>query len=420
MGKSVDKILKSKLTIEEIYIMLFPVAILFRSATLNLYVILGGCFFLYKFYKKKDLFFCKEIKKIFYLILLFFSYFILNSFGAENFASSIKSSCSQIRFLLFAFFISSLTLKIENLKKIIFILSLIVFLVSIDTLYQYFFGYDFFGIEADPHYNPGRLSGPFGKELIVGAYLTYFTIPLVAYFFLNLKDNKKSENFFLLITLTVSFLSILLSGERVSLIIFIVSFLIVILYKYKAKIFLLYMLFFIIFLSLGYKYNHNIKYRFDGFAKQVTQLQNSPHGKLFSSAFIVGKNKIWTGAGLKNYREDCDILKNKNFIDLFTKEKIDCSSHPHNIYLEIFSEGGLIGLSIFLTLIIYCFVFFRFVYNDINNKLKFIFISSLIILFSYIWPIKSSGSFFSTFSASFFWFYLGLVLLVTNTFYRKN
>ena len=420
MGKSLEKILKNKLTIEEIYLLLFPIVILFRSATLNLYIVIGSCFFLYKIFKKKDLFFCKEIKIFFFLILIFFSYFILKSFAAENFASSIKSSCSQLRFLLFAFFISSLTIRIENLNKIVFLLSLIIFFVSIDTLYQYLVGHDFFGIKADPYYNPGRLSGPFGKELIVGAYLTYFTIPLVAYFFINLKNNKISENLFLIITLSLSFLSILLSGERISLLIFIVSFLIIILYKYKVRIFLLCMLFFIIILGLGYKQNDNIKYRFDGFVKQISQLQNSPHGRLFSSALIVGKNKIWTGAGLENYREDCDILKNKNFIDPYTNTKILCSSHPHNIYLEIFSEGGLVGLSIFLTLIVYGFVFFRLIKNNINNKLKFIFISSLIILLSYVWPIKSSGSFFSTFSASFFWFYLGLALMTANNYHKKH
>jgi hypothetical protein len=41
-------------TFDEIYLFLFPVAILFRSASLNLYIVLGAILFIIKILKKKN------------------------------------------------------------------------------------------------------------------------------------------------------------------------------------------------------------------------------------------------------------------------------------------------------------------------------------------------------------------------------
>lgn len=152
----------------------------------------------------------------------------------------------------------------------------------------------------------------------------------------------------------------------------------------------------------------------------IKQANKSPHIRLFSSAFIVGLNKPIMGTGLKNYRIACDFLQKNNFYDKYTGEEILCSSHPHNIYLEIFAESGLIGLLIFIIIIFQNFVYFNKNKKNINPKLKFVFYSSFVVLLSYLWPIKSSGSFFSTFSASFFWFYYGFILMTTNNNNNNN
>ena len=58
----------------------------------------------------------------------------------------------------------------------------------------------------------------------------------------------------------------------------------------------------------------------------------------------LAKNKYF-GVGLKNFRYVCDEK-----FDTFTQKKFLCSTHPHNLYLEILSETGLIGFVIFLVL----------------------------------------------------------------------
>ena len=75
---------------------------------------------------------------------------------------------------------------------------LVVF-VLIDTLYQFFnyssqngFGKDLLGFQSTWY---GRLTGPFGDELIPGAYISKFG--LIGFSYLLLNDNLKKKIFFL-------------------------------------------------------------------------------------------------------------------------------------------------------------------------------------------------------------------------------
>jgi hypothetical protein len=62
-------------------------------------------------------------------------------------------------------------------------------------------------------------------------------------------------------------------------------------------------------------------------------------------------------------------------------------------------------------------IFIKFVLNEIKNNVNFkkyssIALGNALILFIYFFPLKTSGSFFTTWNGSFFWFNLGLLLLM--------
>ena len=108
---------------------------------------------------------------------------------------------------------------------------------------------------------------------------------------------------------------------------------------------------------------------------------------------------------------DMSVMKK---IDTFTQKKFLCSTHPHNLYLEILSETGLIGFVIFFSFII---IFLKFSLNHLNKvnlNIKPYLIGSISLILVYLWPLKSSGSIFSTFTASFFWFNIGMILFYTK------
>ena len=137
--------------------------------------------------------------------------------------------------LLFLYFVEE---KIINV--FIYFLLFIVCFLFFDLLVQYNFGKDLFGIEANMQVNRQRLNGPFDDEYIIGTYIMKLSLPIIGYF---LYSNK---NFMFSLILFISFISIVLSGERMALILFIFGVLLILLFTKRYKfLFITIILFFI-------------------------------------------------------------------------------------------------------------------------------------------------------------------------------
>ena len=133
----------------------------------------------------------------------------------------IFKSILFLRFLIFILVVRFLVSeKIFNFK--LFFLSSLFFttFVSVDIIYQLIFTKDIFGIEP---VTPRKLSGPFADELIAGGYIqrfsifSFFALPL----FLKLKQPYLS--IFLAIIFVIFLVSIILSGNRMPLLLFLFS-----------------------------------------------------------------------------------------------------------------------------------------------------------------------------------------------------
>ncbi len=392
------------------FIALVPLAILLRSAFLNSFLVLISLLFFFLIIKRKV--YLNIYKNLwFFIFIVFWIYLMINSLFAIDDQKAFQSAISQIRFFMFALFIGFIPFKEEKkIIKTIYFLSLIIFFVSFDTIYQYFFVTDIFGLKPNYELNPYRLSGPFGKELIVGTYIAFLSAPLISFFIFNIKKKEKLKSFIFLIFIIFTLIAVILSGERMSLLFYLANILLILFLASNKKIFVLNLSILIGILVLMYNFNPNAKNRFNNFYFDVSNFKDSNHARVFSAAYnIWEKNKIF-GVGLKNYRILCDDEK----IDKITNKNSLCSTHPHNIYIEILTETGLLGLFLFLFFMIAIFIHIKKNYNNVENSLKPIFFGSLSVILFYLWPIKSSGSFFSTFTATFFWFNLGMIFLITK------
>ena len=95
-----------------------------------------------------------------------------------------------------------------------------------------------------------------------------------------------------------------------------------------------------------------------------------------------------------------------------------CGNHPHNFYIQLFAETGIIGLFLgtlmFLGIILKC-------YNTKNNNSfcplnTTIFITPLALFF----PFQQMGSFYGQWGNLFLWFAIGYALCVSQTEISKN
>ena len=102
---------------------------------------------------------------------------------------------------------------------------------------------------------------------------------------------------------------------------------------------------------------------------------------LYTSGVEVFKNNKFLGVGNKNYR--IETCKPEN-VNLYT-----CNTHPHQIYLELLSEHGILGTSIIF------FILYKLIFSKILITLKqdnYIKLGALIYMILVFTPIIPSGA----------------------------
>ena len=122
--------------------------------------------------------------------------------------------------------------------------------ILLDAIYQYIFGYNFFGFEVDQKQNYGRVAGLFEENLILGSFLLRFFPIILIIITLNKFDLKK-YSILSTIFFSIYFLTIFLSGERTAFFLLIIFLgLSIIFIRYFRKIFINSLIIFSIIVTL--------------------------------------------------------------------------------------------------------------------------------------------------------------------------
>ena len=115
----------------------------------------------------------------------------------------------------------------------------------------------------------------------------------------------------------------------------------------------------------------------------MQNFSSSAYGEIYKVGLSMFLDNPITGVGISNYQTSCiNISKYKNLMINY-----DCASHPHNLYIQWLSEGGIITFDSFLFLLFSILYFIFFGCN--HNIFKYVSIACILILF---WPIMSTGS----------------------------
>jgi len=403
-----------KFTINEFLILFFPFAIIIGPVVINFVLILISFILLkYLISKKINLELMKT--KWFFVCILFIFYNILNAFFATDQYNALRGSIGQFRFIFFSIFILYYIKTLKNLDTMIKIWLLLILFIAIDVIFQNFASFNMLGI---PISISSRPSSFFGEEVVSGAYLTYMSIPIFFYFIQNFNKISFKKNFIYFLIYLIVLFAIVLTSERISLLAFIGSSLVMFLSFFNYKKFFIFLIFFITFFTIIYNSNNIFKNRINDMGNILMDVHDSSWGRLWESSNMLFMDNFLLGVGLKNYRVDCDYQ-----IDPRPEHPAQfCSTHPHNFLLEMLSETGITGTVIFYIFFILLLIKLSqiYKYDYIKNNFLFHFYGNILILLIYVWPIKTSGSFFTTFNGSFFWFNMGLALCYLKISFKKN
>ena len=179
----------------------------------------------------------------------------------------------------------------------------------------------------------------------------------------------------------------------------------------------------LIIFFIGYKFNNEVRTNFNTFYIQVSKMaiilyqkdfdnKNSPlYFKQFYSFYDTWLMNKYVGGGIKNFRYYCHVRPNQNKESGFI-----CNMHPHNYYLEILTETGLIGF-IIVILIFIQIIYLTFYKKYLSgSKLKFdnAIIPFIFLFIAEIFPLKSTGSFFTTNNATLLFLIIAILIGLVN------
>ena len=328
------------------------------------------------------------------LVVLFFFYILITGLWNTVEINFLNQSLNEnyyilgksLLFLRYFFLYLSIRLLIENnflnFKVIFSFFSLTVLYVCIDVIIQFFSGKNLFGYTSPFEY---KNTGPFIDEAIAGGFIQRFSLylffALIAFTSIkkiNLKIYTLSLLFILIIT------SIIFSGNRMPLILFIISIILIMLTNKTIKRFLL-QIFILIFVVSFITINSNDKlnryyktfyyqtenivshyvYKITGIGSKTPFNRTPNYIYEFDSGISTFKLNKYLGGGVKSFRFNCPKRKITN------RERTTCNMHPHNYYLEILTDLGLFGFLIFSIMII--LVIFKSYRNLLDFKNKYIF-----------------------------------------------
>ena len=394
-------------------------------------------------YKNRNFEIFKE--KIIIYLLFISIYIFLNALININHFDLLVSSIFHFRYVLLVlsiyFFLDSEKKKVfENKKFIINFVFILIGFVFIDTIFQFLFGYNFFNFHISDY---GRVSGVFGEELILGSFLVkYFIIFLWFLFYLEypIEKNKK------LITIFCSlfFICIFLSGGRTSFFLLIlITFATIIFIPKLRSIFvksILSLFLFVIltnYMNFGKtdpinrlinktfnqitnehfkgtkKMNHLTETFFPNDNSKQLNIKNiikninlfsSDHQGHYILATQLFKDAPVFGKGPEGFRYYCRSVD-------YSSDLGRCTTHPHNILLQIASELGLVGLFFYSFGLIYLFIkMFLIKKKKINSNLKNCFFISSIGIIVILFPLVPSGNIFNNWFSIMIYYYIGLFI----------
>ncbi|MDC3172133.1 O-antigen ligase family protein, partial [Pelagibacteraceae bacterium] len=278
----------------------------------------------------------------------------------------------------------------------------IIFLISfifalIDGYFQYFNGYSVFGFISE---HPSRMTLLLNDNMILGGYLSRLFPLLIALLIYVYPSNFTNIIIGSLLLVSTDVL-IFITGERTALgLLFLSTILIITLiskYKLLRIITLVLSIIFISFISFS---NSEIRERNIEHTIEQLGLNNgekinmfSPvHDSMFRSAYKMFQSNPITGIGPNNFRKACS---DKRFII----NNDTCSTHPHNSFIQIMSETGLIGLGFLLVASYYILqIIVRHIYHIIFIKkplLSDFQICLVVAMFLTLWPLLPSQNIFN-------------------------
>jgi O-antigen ligase len=354
----------------------------------DLIVSFSALVFLVYVVRKKEFYYFNNKPLIIFFIFCIYC-ILVSIFVANDILLSFESSLFYFRIGVFSCLIWYL---LEQNKKIFnyFYYALVISFLAliVDGYIQFFFNTNIVGLPKAED----RISSFFGDELIMGSYLSRL-FPLLFALFIA-KEKKKLELYFMILFFLLLSGLILTSGERAAFFLYVFSFIFIIFFmKSYVKLRIVLSVSCLIFIIIIISSFSHVKNRMlsDPTSTITKSIFTVSHDSLIRTAYNMFLDKPIFGHGPKMFRVIC---KDEKYAVGITP----CMTHPHNFYVQLLAETGIIGFS-------FLFSAFAYVMYCAYRQFKSIVLRQKRYLTDYqvcllagilitVWPLTTNGNFF--------------------------
>jgi len=356
--------------------------------------------------------------KAFYLFLLFCLVCIVSSLFADDVLLSLESSLFYFRFGIFACLIWYLISKNISFLKYFFYCLLAVFCFLIfDGYFQFLLGFNVFGQEVIGGFH---VTSIFDRPKL-GSFLARL-FPLLLALMIAVRIRDKYVMVFGGILFILIDVLVYVTGERTSFMYMLISSLFIILLINRFQYVRLVTLCVSLLLIVGITFvSPTVKKRMVdttleqvGFGSDQLIFFSPQHDSHIKTAFNMFLDKPILGHGPKMFRVKCSDPQYAVGIS-------PCSTHPHNFYVQLLAETGILGF-------LFLFSTFAYVMYCTYRQLKTIFLKQKRYLSDYqvcllagilisVWPFSPNGNFFNNWLAIIYSLPIGFYL---HSVYGRN
>ena len=324
------------------------------------------------------------------IFFIFCIYCILVSiFVAKDMMLSFESSLFYFRIGVFSCLIWYLLEQDKKILNCFFFALVISFLaLIIDGYIQFFTGTNILGFPK----SRDRISSFFGDELIMGSYLSRLFPLLFALFIV--KEKKKLELYFMLLFFVLLSGLILISGERAAFFLYCLSFIFITIFMknfVKFRIALLVGFVFIVIIIISSFDQVKIRMVSDPTSTIKKSIFTSAHDSIIRTAYNMFLDKPIAGHGPKMFRVICKDEK-------YAVGNLPCATSPHNFYVQLLAESGIIGFSFLFSVFVYVlYCAYRQFKSIVFRQKRYLTDYQVCLLAGIlitVWPLTTNGNFF--------------------------
>lgn len=334
------------------------------------------------------------------------------SFGSAGWDMGFGQAFVCLRFILFTAALQHWVLTSRESRRLAaWALSLSALWIGIESWQQFLTGHNIFG---DPRWVDGSLTGPFWKPR-AGALYMHILYPAMLPAVAALLGSSRTARYLQGLALAVAgILTSVLIGQRMGVALTGLGLVIAAFYlprlRWPAAIAIIVAAGFLLASPILSPGTHaKLVGETD---KNLSDFSQSPYGELYTRASVMGLQSPIHGWGYNGFRELCPEPRFNGGLPTLNIPPTQlglgaCNLHPHNYYMQAFTDAGVPGLLLFVLLALW---WLKDMAAGLRRHRSPLQIALFIAVVTYLWPIGSTDEFPVLYMLGWLFFMLGLGL----------